>query len=97
MKRDRCAHGLCVIVTGPAGARRQIPDLSNKGYSRFAGPAARFPARGPSTRAGEEAERNRFPMQTRDIDYFDGPTRLSGYLAIGADGTGRRPGVLVFP
>lgn len=35
-------------------------------------------------------------MQTRDIDYFDGPTRLSGYLAIGAAGTGRRPGVLVF-
>jgi dienelactone hydrolase len=35
-------------------------------------------------------------MQTRDIDYFDGPTRLSGYLAIGAAGIGRRPGVLVF-
>jgi hypothetical protein len=34
---------------------------------------------------------NRFPMQIRDIAYFDGPTRLSGYLAMeaGAPAAGR--------
>jgi len=35
-------------------------------------------------------------MQTRDIAYFDGPTRLNGYLAMRTEGAGRRPAVLVF-
>jgi dienelactone hydrolase len=35
-------------------------------------------------------------MQTRDIEYFDGPARLSGYLAMEEAAAQRRPGVLVF-
>src|SRR5689334_1279630 len=35
-------------------------------------------------------------MQTSDIDYFCGPTRLCGYLAMNDAAGSRRPGVLVF-